>query len=58
MARRKYAEEYTQLSIKKEDYWKLAELKAKLKVKTWHDLITKIYEIIMEGEAPEAIKKG
>lgn len=34
------------ISIQDESYWKLIELKAKMRAKTWDELIDKIYKVI------------
>jgi len=38
------------ISVQEESYWKLMELKAKLRAKTWDDLIEKVYEIVFKDE--------
>jgi len=36
------------ITIKDETYFKLLELKAKLKVKTWEELVNKIHEMVIK----------
>jgi len=39
--------------VQEGSYWKLMELKAKLRAETWDDLIEKIYEIVIRREKSE-----
>jgi len=41
------------ISIQEESYWKLMELKAKLRAETWDDLIEKIYKMVFKDEKSE-----
>ena len=41
-------EGYTSITIKEESYWKLANLKVKLRAKSWDELIDKICEVMEE----------
>jgi len=34
------------ISVLEESYWKLLELKAKLRAETWDDLVNKIYNMV------------
>jgi len=38
------------ITIKDETYFKLLELKAKLKAKTWEELVDKIYEMVIKKQ--------
>jgi len=40
---------YTCIAINKENFWKLTELKVKLRCPTWDDFIKKIYPILIEN---------
>jgi len=39
---------YRQITLKEDDYWKLASIKIKLRAKTWSELIEKLYRMIIE----------
>ena len=41
------------ITISDEAYWKLMELKAKLRAETWDDLIEKIYKMVFKDEKSE-----
>jgi len=41
------------ISIQEESYWKLMELKAKLRADTWDDLIEKIHKMVFKDEEGE-----
>jgi len=42
------------ISVDDETYWKLQELKIKLKARTWKELIAKIYGLLLtKGERSE-----
>jgi len=36
------------IGIHEEKFWKLMELKVKLRAKTWNELVDKLYEMVMK----------
>ncbi len=41
---------YKSITLRENRYWKLMELKAKLKARTWDELVDKLYDLVMEHE--------
>ena len=39
------------LSVSEETYWKLLELKARLRAKTWDELLSKVCELLGVGKS-------
>ncbi len=42
---------FKSITFREDRYWKLLELKAKLKARTWDDLVDKLYDLVMRYEA-------
>ena len=40
----------TSITIEKESYWKLKEIKVKLRCSTWDELIDKVYKMVLKSE--------
>ncbi len=38
------------ISLSKEAYWKLVEVKVRLRAKTWDEFANRIYEIVFKDE--------
>jgi len=45
----KIKKDFTCISVTKEKFWKLMELKVKLRCSTWDEFIEKIYPIILKN---------
>jgi len=42
---------YKSITFREDRYWKLLELKARLKARTWDELVDKLYDLVMRHEA-------
>ena len=40
----------TNITIEKESYWKLREIKARLRCTTWDEMVNKIYNMVFADE--------
>lgn len=41
-------DKYTSITVKESSYWKLVELKVKLKAKTWEEFVDRLYDKLAE----------
>jgi len=42
---------YKSITLREDKYWKLLELKARLKARTWDEFVDKLYNLVMRHEA-------
>jgi len=42
---------FKSITFREDKYWKLLELKARLKAKTWDELVDKLYDLVVKHEA-------
>lgn len=45
------AKGWKQISLHEDRFWKLLEIKARLKARTWDELVDKLYDLVMKYEA-------
>ena len=41
---------YKSITFREDSYWKLLEIKAKLRARTWDELVDKLYDLVMRHE--------
>jgi len=42
---------FKSITFREDKYWKLLELKARLKARTWDELVDKLYDLVVSHEA-------